>query len=226
MLEEIQEDKKEITTPDKILKKWKSKIESKSLEPSDLINYIQLSAPYFFTVTTKDNSIGSENSESFEIHIRCCIFPHHFLVWKNLALIRVERNSNKEKAILYGNSCLFHLWTVNLFYPTLSSDSSNTFFSLFQGYCTFDEAGAKAAILDIIEEIIIGPRYQETLKKLREANNVSSICGNIFKNGEPTYSCRECSMDPTCVLCASCFKKSSHRLHKYRMSTSHGGGCW
>lgn len=70
MLEEIQEDKKEITTPDKILKKWKSKIESKTLEPSDLINYIQLSAPYFFTVTRKDSSIGSENSESFEIHIR------------------------------------------------------------------------------------------------------------------------------------------------------------
>ncbi|XP_058445563.1 E3 ubiquitin-protein ligase UBR1-like [Malaya genurostris] len=32
-------------------------------------------------------------------------------------------------------------------------------------------------------------------------------------------------MDPTCVLCSMCFKKSSHRLHKYKMCTSGGGGC-
>lgn len=72
MLEEIQEDKKEITTPDKILKKWKGKVENKTLEPSDLINYIQLSAPYFFTMTRKDNNV-SENSESIKITI---LFPY------------------------------------------------------------------------------------------------------------------------------------------------------
>jgi hypothetical protein len=65
---EIQEDKKEITTPDKTLKKWKSKIENKTLDTSDLISYIELSAPYFFTVTRKDTSISSENSESLKIH--------------------------------------------------------------------------------------------------------------------------------------------------------------
>lgn len=32
-------------------------------------------------------------------------------------------------------------------------------------------------------------------------------------------------MDPTCVLCASCFNRSTHRHHKYKMSTSGGGGC-
>jgi hypothetical protein len=51
MLEEIQE-AAEVTTPDKIKKKWKAKIESRSLDPSDLINYFQLSASYFLTVAT------------------------------------------------------------------------------------------------------------------------------------------------------------------------------
>lgn len=32
-------------------------------------------------------------------------------------------------------------------------------------------------------------------------------------------------MDPTCVLCVTCFKQSPHRHHKYKMSTSNGGGC-
>lgn len=31
-------------------------------------------------------------------------------------------------------------------------------------------------------------------------------------------------MDPTCVLCAECFRNSEHKRHKYRMSTSGGGG--
>ena len=28
----------------------------------------------------------------------------------------------------------------------------------------------------------------------------------VFKMGEPTYSCRDCGLDPTCVLCVDCFK--------------------
>lgn len=151
MLEEIQEDA-EVTTPDKIKKKWRAKVESKTLDPSDLINYFQLSASYFLTVSKKDSA----------------------------------------------------------------SDI---------GTCIFDDEGAKAAIIDIVQELILGARWQETMTKLKASNNVSSVCGNIFKNGEPTYSCRECSMDPTCVLCSSCFKKSTHRTHKYKMSTSYGGGC-
>jgi len=95
----------------------------------------------------------------------------------------------------------------------------------FVGSCTFDEEGAKAAIIDIMQELMLGARWEETLSKLKLGNNVSSVCGSIFKNGEPTYSCRECSMDPTCVLCSNCFKKSTHRSHKYKMSTSCGGGC-
>lgn len=61
MLEEIQE-ATEVTTPDKIKKKWRAKVENKTLEPSDLINYFQLSASYFLTVSRKDD--GSDIGES------------------------------------------------------------------------------------------------------------------------------------------------------------------
>lgn len=63
------------------------------------------------------------------------------------------------------------------------------------------------------------------MEKLKTEENSSSVCGRVFKSGEPTYSCRECGMDPTCVLCVSCFKQSAHRNHKYKMATSGGGGC-
>lgn len=94
------------------------------------------------------------------------------------------------------------------------------YFFKHSGSCVFDEDGAKSAIIDLVQEIILGNRWQETLEKLKVGNKASSVCGAIFKNGEPTYSCKECSMDPTCVLCATCFKKSTHRNHKYKMSTS------
>lgn len=55
MLEEIQE-AAEVTTPDKIKKKWRAKAENKTLDPTDLINYFQLSAPYFLSLVRKDNS--------------------------------------------------------------------------------------------------------------------------------------------------------------------------
>ncbi|KAJ2945313.1 hypothetical protein O0L34_g9400 [Tuta absoluta] len=53
----------------------------------------------------------------------------------------------------------------------------------------------------------------------------STLCGRVFKQGEPAYSCRECGMDNTCVLCVECFKVSAHRHHKYKMGQSSGGGC-
>lgn len=43
---------------------------------------------------------------------------------------------------------------------------------------------------------------------------VPSLCGRVFKVGEPTYSCRDCGMDPTCVLCSNCFKNSGHKNHR------------
>ncbi|XP_055680876.1 E3 ubiquitin-protein ligase UBR1 [Lutzomyia longipalpis] len=90
---------------------------------------------------------------------------------------------------------------------------------------TFDEQSAKGAILDALEDFICGDNPQNVLDKLKSENNVAAVCGRVFKIGEPTYCCRECGMDPTCVLCVNCFKQSAHRHHKYKMGTSNGGGC-
>ncbi|XP_043205859.1 E3 ubiquitin-protein ligase UBR2-like [Amphibalanus amphitrite] len=52
----------------------------------------------------------------------------------------------------------------------------------------------------------------------------SQVCGKVFNNGDPTYSCRDCAQDPTCVLCTECFRQSVHRYHRYQMCVSQGNG--
>lgn len=88
-----------------------------------------------------------------------------------------------------------------------------------------DEDTANRMLLRTLEEFICGGDPQVILKELSKMDNPPSICGRMFKMGEPTYSCRECGMDSTCVLCVDCFKQSAHRNHKYKMGTSNGGGC-
>uniref|UniRef100_A0A8C6Y7Q4 E3 ubiquitin-protein ligase n=1 Tax=Naja naja TaxID=35670 RepID=A0A8C6Y7Q4_NAJNA len=61
------------------------------------------------------------------------------------------------------------------------------------------------------------------LEKLRQIGT-SQLCGKVFKGGETTYSCRDCAIDPTCVLCMDCFQNSIHVNHRYKMHTSTGGG--
>ncbi|KAI9581919.1 hypothetical protein GQX74_011414 [Glossina fuscipes] len=91
--------------------------------------------------------------------------------------------------------------------------------------CMFKESGAKEGIIDVLLEFILGDNPNTVLDKLSSEGATQSVCGKVFKMGEPTYSCRECGMDSTCVLCVSCFKQSAHRYHKYKMCTSAGGGC-
>lgn len=65
---------------------------------------------------------------------------------------------------------------------------------------------------------------EERLKRLHELDDPPQLCGKVFKSGEPSYFCRDCGSDPTCVLCSNCFRQSKHRNHKYKMMTSAGGG--
>lgn len=90
---------------------------------------------------------------------------------------------------------------------------------------SFDEEKAQKVLFDTLEEFICNGDPQVVLKNLSQLDNPPSVCGRVFKMGEPTYNCRECGMDATCVLCVDCFKKSVHRHHKYKMGTSSGGGC-
>ncbi|PSN37650.1 E3 ubiquitin-protein ligase UBR2 [Blattella germanica] len=90
---------------------------------------------------------------------------------------------------------------------------------------SFDEAKAQEVLFDTLEQFICNGDPQEVLTKLSQMDSPPSVCGRVFRMGEPTYSCRECGMDSTCVLCVDCFKQSAHRHHKYKMGTSSGGGC-
>ena len=65
---------------------------------------------------------------------------------------------------------------------------------------------------------------EQIFKEIYALNAPPAQCGKLFRMGEPTYSCRDCGHDPTCVLCVNCFKESEHRFHRYKMSTSSGGG--
>ncbi|XP_067091771.1 E3 ubiquitin-protein ligase UBR2 isoform X2 [Osmerus mordax] len=75
-----------------------------------------------------------------------------------------------------------------------------------------------------LEWYLCGEDPSTGLAKLQQSNQPSQLCGHVFKVGEPTYSCRECAADPTCVLCMQCFLGSVHKEHRYRMTTSGGGG--
>ena len=54
-------------------------------------------------------------------------------------------------------------------------------------------------------------------------------CGHVFRPGESVYRCRDCGVDPTCVLCSRCFHASGHTENGHDVTTSvHSGvgaGC-
>ena len=111
----------------------------------------------------------------------------------------------------------------------------------------FDEDQVRRSLFDPLERFLTGCKSAESdssnsnvdeqddgevknkgpaqiFKEISALDAPPSQCGKLFRMGEPTYSCRDCGHDPTCVLCVSCFKESEHRFHRYKMSTSSGGG--
>uniref|UniRef100_A0A8C2ZBI4 E3 ubiquitin-protein ligase n=1 Tax=Cyclopterus lumpus TaxID=8103 RepID=A0A8C2ZBI4_CYCLU len=75
-----------------------------------------------------------------------------------------------------------------------------------------------------LECFLFGEDPQEGLEKLKQGSTSSQLCGRVFKEGETVYSCRDCAIDPTCVLCMDCFQDSVHKGHRYKMHASSGGG--
>nr|XP_032821084.1 E3 ubiquitin-protein ligase UBR2-like isoform X2 [Petromyzon marinus] len=82
----------------------------------------------------------------------------------------------------------------------------------------------RRVLLDPLGWFLCGEDPEAGFPRLQLSNRPAQLCGHVFRSGEPTYSCRECAADPTCVLCMDCFQQSVHRTHRYRMSTSGGGG--
>lgn len=87
-----------------------------------------------------------------------------------------------------------------------------------------EEDDVQRMFFDPLERFLCNGDPTEILKQLSSLNDPPAQCGKVFKMGEPTYSCRDCGLDPTCVLCVDCFKSSEHGTHRYKMSTSNGGG--
>ncbi|XP_045481079.1 E3 ubiquitin-protein ligase UBR1 [Harmonia axyridis] len=90
---------------------------------------------------------------------------------------------------------------------------------------TFNEELANKLLYNPLMQFICNGDPEVVLADITSKENLSNVCTKVFKMGEPTYSCRECGTDNTCVLCVDCFKYSVHKDHKYRMGTSSGGGC-
>ncbi|KAL7058874.1 hypothetical protein AAHC03_013990 [Spirometra sp. Aus1] len=54
---------------------------------------------------------------------------------------------------------------------------------------------------------------------------VRTPCGRVFKALEPTFRCKDCSTDPTCAFCRTCFFASIHATHKYKEAWTSGAWC-
>ncbi|CAL8067972.1 unnamed protein product [Orchesella dallaii] len=84
---------------------------------------------------------------------------------------------------------------------------------------------ANSLIFPLLEEFLDKDNeLRAYFKRTADSSTPPSVCGKLFKSGEPTYSCRDCGLDATCVLCSSCFQQSAHKNHRYRISSSNGGG--
>ncbi|XP_035281219.1 E3 ubiquitin-protein ligase UBR1 isoform X2 [Anguilla anguilla] len=87
-----------------------------------------------------------------------------------------------------------------------------------------EEELAVSRLLQPLEWFLFGEDPRAALEKLQQSSGSSQLCGRVFKEGETTYSCRDCAIDPTCVLCMDCFQNSVHKGHRYKMHASSGGG--
>ncbi|OBS60397.1 hypothetical protein A6R68_08476 [Neotoma lepida] len=85
------------------------------------------------------------------------------------------------------------------------------------------EENVQMSIFTPLEWYLFGEDPDICLEKLKHSG-AFQLCGKVFKSGETTYSCRDCAIDPTCVLCMDCFQSSVHKDHRYKMHTSTGGG--
>ncbi|KAB7502596.1 E3 ubiquitin-protein ligase UBR2 [Armadillidium nasatum] len=89
---------------------------------------------------------------------------------------------------------------------------------------SYKEDLAQSVLFDTLERFLYGEDPSKVFQMIQDLDNPPSLCGRVFKTGDPTYGCRDCGMDPTCVLCAECFQNSAHNKHRYKISTSSGGG--
>ncbi|XP_063058960.1 E3 ubiquitin-protein ligase UBR1 [Engraulis encrasicolus] len=88
-----------------------------------------------------------------------------------------------------------------------------------------EEAMTQERLLLPLECFLFGEDPRRGMEKLQQSGAAGAQqCGRVFKEGETVYSCRDCAIDPSCVLCMDCFQNSIHKGHRYKMHASSGGG--
>jgi hypothetical protein len=43
----------------------------------------------------------------------------------------------------------------------------------------------------------------------------NGICGKKMTMHDVGYSCLDCQMDPTCIICKECFEDGNHKGHRF-----------
>lgn len=62
--------------------------------------------------------------------------------------------------------------------------------------------------------------FTHSSKKHSHAPN--KVCSRAVKKGEPIYTCKQCGLDSTCVLCIYCFNREDHINHEVSVRISQG----
>ena len=70
---------------------------------------------------------------------------------------------------------------------------------------------------------------EEVLKyldlKYKNYKTSNGICGMKMGSLDVAYSCLDCQMDPTCIICKTCFENGNHKGHRFQIRTNVSGMC-
>ena len=73
--------------------------------------------------------------------------------------------------------------------------------------------------------LCLGKDPETELPNLQKSLGVGGPCGKILQYGEPTFSCLECALDRTCVMCMDCYNASPHAKEKHNLLVNTSQGC-
>jgi len=85
------------------------------------------------------------------------------------------------------------------------------------------------AFIDTFTEYCLDEEGQESLEYLDtiyEGQKINKgVCSKILNFGEPCYTCKDCEMDHTCIICANCFENGNHEGHRFELKKAAAGMC-
>lgn len=71
----------------------------------------------------------------------------------------------------------------------------------------FDQPQIDKILFQPLEQFITAsPNPTDKFNSLKNNEQNPRLCGRVFKYNEPIYSCRDCSVDSSCVRCVDCFQ--------------------